>query len=68
MAELTFAGRYLYSMCCEVDILLTHQLMDALCVEAPGLLQELLHHHDLVITISVLCYFGLLRDYTTIKR
>lgn len=42
--------------------------MDSLCVEAPGLLQESLHHHDLVITISVLCYFGLLRDHTTIKR
>lgn len=44
-------------MCCEVDILLTHQLMDSLCTEAPELLQESLHHHDLVITINVLGYF-----------
>jgi len=62
------AGRCLYSMCCEVDITLTNQLMDSFCIEAPGLLQESLHHHDLVITISVLCYFELLRDHTTIKR
>jgi len=55
-------------MCCEVDITLTNQLMDSFCIEAPGLLQESLHHHDLVITISVLCYFELLRDHTTIKR
>jgi len=68
MAELTYAGRCLYSVCCEVDISLTNQLMDSFCIAAPRLLQESLHHHDLVITISVLCYFGLLRDHTTIKR
>jgi len=55
-------------MCCEVEISFTYQLMDSLCKEDPGLLQESLHHHDLVITINVLCYFGLPRDHTTIKR
>jgi hypothetical protein len=43
--------------------------MEFLCVEAPGLLQEPLYCHGLDITISVLCYCGLLRElHITIKR